>query len=66
MVEEVTASAQSLSDMAQTLQRLVAQFKLGEVTSTKAPAEPLIAASRIIKQSAPVVLGVSNGKNGHH
>jgi hypothetical protein len=39
-VEEVTASAQSLAEMAQALQKIVAQFKLSEEIAGSAPALP--------------------------
>jgi methyl-accepting chemotaxis protein len=57
VVEEMSATlAQSLSEMAQALQHLVAQFKLGEVTNTETPAVPPIVAPQIIKQLSPLLL----------
>jgi methyl-accepting chemotaxis protein len=58
-VEEVTASAQSLAAMAQSLQALVAQFKLDQASE----ARPAVASETI--PSAPARLNPPAGLDGH-
>jgi methyl-accepting chemotaxis protein len=61
-VEEVTTNAQSLADMAEALQQVVAQFKLaGEGQSRQTQAT----ASRPISHPSNLT-SPSNGNNGHH
>ena len=73
-VEEVTASAQSLAEMAQTLQQIVAQFKLDEeilrqersasVTGVQTGTHPV---KHTLQSSPQKVKGNGpNGGNGHH
>ena len=56
-VEEVSASARSLEEMAQALQEVVAQFKLGQSREQREPSNP-------VKTGAGQAPSNGNGKAG--